>query len=134
MSSSSQASQRINALLDENSFVEIGALVTARNTDFNLKQEDTPDAPVQQAASDKKPNAWLIKKEQEKTERKRLSRISKIEQRLGEIGEEKNAVSAQLAAPETASDYEKILDLTARLEALEAEEGSLENEWLELNG
>ncbi|MCR5404418.1 MAG: carboxyl transferase [Butyrivibrio sp.] len=42
MSSSSQASQRINALLDENSFVEIGALVTARNTDFNLKQEETP--------------------------------------------------------------------------------------------
>ncbi len=42
MSSSSQASQRINALLDENSFVEIGGLVTARNTDFNLKQEETP--------------------------------------------------------------------------------------------
>ncbi len=36
MSSSSQARQRIEALLDENSFVEIGALVTARNTDFNL--------------------------------------------------------------------------------------------------
>ncbi len=42
MSSSSTASQRINALLDENSFVEIGALVTARSTDFNLKQEETP--------------------------------------------------------------------------------------------
>ena len=42
MSSSSQASQRINSLLDENSFVEIGALVTARNTDFNMKQEETP--------------------------------------------------------------------------------------------
>ncbi len=42
MSSSSQASQRIISLLDENSFVEIGALVTARNTDFNLKQEETP--------------------------------------------------------------------------------------------
>ena len=42
MSSSSQARQRINALLDENSFVEIGALVTARSTDFNLKQEETP--------------------------------------------------------------------------------------------
>ncbi len=42
MSSSSQASQRINALLDENSFVEIGAHVTARSTDFNLKQEETP--------------------------------------------------------------------------------------------
>ncbi len=42
MSSSSKASQRINALLDENSFVEIGALVTARATDFNMKPEQTP--------------------------------------------------------------------------------------------
>lgn len=42
MSTTSQASQRIAALLDENSFVEIGALVTARNTDFNLKQTETP--------------------------------------------------------------------------------------------
>ena len=42
MSTTSQASQRINALLDGNSFVEIGALVTARATDFNLKQTETP--------------------------------------------------------------------------------------------
>ncbi|MBD5396174.1 MAG: carboxyl transferase [Lachnospiraceae bacterium] len=42
MSTTSQASQRITALLDENSFVEIGGLVTARSTDFNLKQTETP--------------------------------------------------------------------------------------------
>lgn len=42
MSNSSQASQRIAALLDDNSFVEIGAKVTARSTDFNLKQTETP--------------------------------------------------------------------------------------------
>ncbi len=42
MSTTSQASQRITALLDENSFVEIGGLVTARATDFNLKQTETP--------------------------------------------------------------------------------------------
>ncbi|NLL76392.1 MAG: carboxyl transferase [Clostridiales bacterium] len=42
MSTTSQASQRIKSLLDENSFVEIGALVTARATDFNLKQTETP--------------------------------------------------------------------------------------------
>ncbi|MCR4989484.1 MAG: carboxyl transferase [Lachnospiraceae bacterium] len=42
MSTTSQARQRIEALLDENSFVEIGARVTARNTDFNLKQTQTP--------------------------------------------------------------------------------------------
>ncbi len=39
---SSLASKRIESLLDENSFVEIGALVTARATDFNLKQTETP--------------------------------------------------------------------------------------------
>ena len=42
MSNTSQASKRISALLDENSFVEIGALVTARATDFDLKQTEAP--------------------------------------------------------------------------------------------
>ena len=42
MSTTSQASQRIEALLDANSFVEIGARITARATDFNLKQTETP--------------------------------------------------------------------------------------------
>lgn len=42
MGTTSKASQRITALLDENSFVEIGARITARATDFNLKQTETP--------------------------------------------------------------------------------------------
>ena len=42
MSTTSKASQRITALLDDNSFVEIGALVTARATDFNMKPDETP--------------------------------------------------------------------------------------------
>ncbi len=42
MSNTSKASQRINALLDDNSFVELGAMVTARATDFNLKPTDAP--------------------------------------------------------------------------------------------
>ena len=42
MSTTSKASQRIAALLDDNSFVEIGALVTARATDFNMKPTETP--------------------------------------------------------------------------------------------
>ncbi len=42
MGTTSQASQRIASLLDENSFVEIGARITARATDFNLKQTETP--------------------------------------------------------------------------------------------
>lgn len=36
------AKERIYTLLDDNSFVEIGALVTKRSTDFNLQQVETP--------------------------------------------------------------------------------------------
>ena len=44
MSNSTQtsASNRINALLDESSFVEVGSYITARNTDFNLTDKETP--------------------------------------------------------------------------------------------
>lgn len=42
MSTISKAGQRIATLLDENSFVEIGGLVTARATDFNMKPTETP--------------------------------------------------------------------------------------------
>lgn len=35
----SLAGKRIEALLDENSFVEIGSCVTARSTDFNLSEK-----------------------------------------------------------------------------------------------
>lgn len=44
MSNSAQslASRRIKSLLDESSFVEIGAAVTARATDFNMNNTDTP--------------------------------------------------------------------------------------------
>ena len=44
MSNSAQtsASSRIHALLDENSFVEVGSYITARATDFNMTDKETP--------------------------------------------------------------------------------------------
>ncbi len=44
MSNTAQGSarSRIDALLDDNSFVEIGGMVTARTTNFNLQAKDTP--------------------------------------------------------------------------------------------
>ncbi|WP_343209138.1 acyl-CoA carboxylase subunit beta [Anaerolentibacter hominis] len=44
MSNTAQVSARgrIEALLDDNSFVEIGAAITKRNTDFNLQQKAVP--------------------------------------------------------------------------------------------
>ncbi len=42
MSITSKASQRIQSLLDANSFVEIGGMITARATDFNMNPSETP--------------------------------------------------------------------------------------------
>lgn len=36
------AMKRINELLDDNSFVEVGAYMTARSTDFNMQAQETP--------------------------------------------------------------------------------------------
>ena len=41
-SSTNVAMQRIAKLVDENSFMEIGSLVTARSTDFNLTAAKAP--------------------------------------------------------------------------------------------
>ncbi|MGP1348766.1 MAG: carboxyl transferase domain-containing protein [Stomatobaculum sp.] len=41
-SNDSAAALRIREVLDKNSFVELGAYVTARSTDFNLAERDTP--------------------------------------------------------------------------------------------
>ncbi len=42
MSTESAASARITSLLDAGSFVEIGGAVTARSTDFNMQEKETP--------------------------------------------------------------------------------------------
>ena len=42
MSNTTQALSRIEAILDDSSFVEIGAGVTARSTDFNIQEKKAP--------------------------------------------------------------------------------------------
>ena len=42
MATENVASARIASLLDAGSFVEIGGAVTARSTDFNMQEKDTP--------------------------------------------------------------------------------------------
>ena len=37
------AKDRIATLVDENSFVEIGANITKRSTDFNMQEKSVPD-------------------------------------------------------------------------------------------
>jgi ATP-binding cassette subfamily F protein 3 len=84
-------------------------------------------------SAEKKPNAYQLRKETERAERLRASRLKKIDARLSEIEAERGAIEADLSTPETAADYEKVLRLTAAVGTLDAERESLEEEWLTLN-
>ena len=42
MATENAACSRITELLDAGSFVEIGGAVTARTTDFNMQEKETP--------------------------------------------------------------------------------------------
>ena len=42
IAATSAAGRRITSLLDAGSFVEIGGAVTARATDFNMQEKETP--------------------------------------------------------------------------------------------
>ena len=95
-----------------------------------LLQADAAEKP---AVAVKKPNAYLQRKEAERAERLKASRVKKIEARLAAIEQEKAALETALALPETAADYEKVLFLTGQLTALGDERDALEEEWLTLS-
>lgn len=96
----------------------------------SLLQADAAEKP---AAAVKKPNAYLQRKEAERAERLKASRVKKIEARLSAIEQEKEALETALVLPETAADYEKVLFLTGQLTALGDERDALEEEWLTLS-
>lgn len=95
----------------------------------SLLQADAAEKP----AAVKKPNAYLQRKEAERAERLKASRVKKIEARLSAIEQEKAALETALALPETAADYEKVLFLTGQFTALGDERDALEEEWLTLS-
>lgn len=86
----------------------------------------------EQNAPTKKVNDYKLRKEQESLERKKKSRLAKLEQRLEELQKEKERLNTLLSTPEIASDYEKITQLTRELDTINEENDMLESEWLEL--
>lgn len=86
----------------------------------------------EQNAPTKKINDYKLRKEQESLERKKKSRLAKLEQRLEELQKEKERLNTLLSTPEIASDYEKITQLTRELDTINEENDMLESEWLEL--
>ena len=82
---------------------------------------------------EKKPNEYQLRKERESLERKKKTRIKRLEEEIEAAENEKDQIQAQLEAPETAADYELLMELTNKLDELTKTQENLYDEWLELN-
>ncbi len=76
-----------------------------------------------------KENEYLRRKEEQSEERRRRGRIRRIEAAIAEAEEKASALEKQLADPDVAADYEKVLALTAEMDAAHASLTALYDEW-----
>ena len=77
----------------------------------------------------KAPNEYKRRKERESEKRRLDGKIRRTEEAIAEVERQTDEANAVLAAPETASDYEKILYWTDALKALHARQEELLAQW-----
>lgn len=110
-----------------------GEHIRTLDGNYDTYVEKIKNAPViETGTKEKKPNEYMLRKERERNERKRASRIEKLEAELAENEKMREALSLELSTPEAAADYEKVMELTSEIEKLTLRAEELETEWLEL--
>ena len=81
----------------------------------------------------KKVNDYKLRKELESQERKKKTRLTKLEAMLEAAHKERDELNELLSTPEIAADFEKVMELTNKLEEMNASIEEMEMEWLELS-
>ncbi len=76
-----------------------------------------------------KPNDYKLRKERESEQRRIAGKIRRCEEKIEAVDSEIDTVNALLSTPETAADYERVLELTEKLQCLHNEQESLMTEW-----
>jgi len=76
---------------------------------------------------------YKMKKEMQAQERKRRSILKKTEQEIEETELEMEKVNEQLADPQVTSDYQKLIELSGKLEELKTKQEQLYEQWAELS-
>ena len=110
-----------------------GAVSIDGNYDDYLLFKENNQAPKEDVKKDTtKVNTYKLQKEQQALERKRNSRISKIEKDIEAKETEISEIQSLLELPETSADYEKLLELTEKFDLLKNELDKLYSEWEEL--
>lgn len=91
-----------------------------------IMSEQTAKAP-----KEKKVNEYQLRKERESAQRKRQTKIKKLEQSIADLDIQKEEIQNQLN--ESSSDYESILTLTSRLDEVTKQQEALYEEWMNLS-
>ena len=76
---------------------------------------------------------YKMKKEMQAQERKRRSMLKKTEQEIEETELEMEKVNEQLADPQVTSDYQKLIELSGKLEELKTKQEQLYEQWAEFS-
>ncbi len=108
-----------------------GAINIDGNYDNYLAYKEREALENQTVKAQQKPviNDYKLRKEKASNERKRFTRISKIETEIGEIEEEISNLEAEISTPEISGNYEKLLEYTERLDSLRNALDYLYEEW-----
>ncbi len=110
-----------------------GAVSIDGNYDTYLEFKENNQKPIEKEKKDTtKVNIYKLQKEQQALERKRNSRISKIEKEIEEKEADLEEIQRLLELPETSANYEKLLELTGKFDLLKNELDELYLEWEEI--
>ena len=103
--------------------------IEKRNEAFSEQQySQTKENKKSAAAVD-----YKMKKEMQAQERKRRSMLKKTEQEIETVEFEIEEVNALLSDPQVTSDYQRLIELSAKLDELKAKQEQLYEQWAELS-
>lgn len=77
-------------------------------------------------------NDYKLRKEKASNERKRKTRLARVETQIGELETEISDYENEIISPEISGNYEKLLEYTEKLNTLRTELESLYEEWEQL--
>ncbi len=84
---------------------------------------------VKNEAAAPKINSYKLRKERESEINRLRGKIKRTEAEIDRLDGEITAANGILSSPETAADYEKVIELTAKIEELTASQAVLLSEW-----
>lgn len=100
----------------------------AGNYDYYIERKGREEV-VSVAAANGNAGEYRRRKEQESNEKKLAGKISRLEKKILELEKEQEEINVLLTSPEVASDYEKALSLTEKLNETGKELEKVMEEW-----